>query len=105
VSSSRPVHSTHGERAPGTHRKGDWVGSVTGLDDVEKRTFLTLPVLELRLLGWVRASRFVDCAIRAPYVQDAFLKTTALHLISVLQRDRERIRRGALRATLLRHTY
>jgi hypothetical protein len=35
------------ERGPCTHWIGGWVGPRTGLDDVEKRKFLTLPVLEL----------------------------------------------------------
>jgi hypothetical protein len=30
---------------------GSWVGSRAGLDDLEKRTFLPLPGLELRPLG------------------------------------------------------
>jgi hypothetical protein len=37
---------TTGDRAPGTN----WVGPRSGLDDVEKRTFLTLPGLELQPL-------------------------------------------------------
>jgi hypothetical protein len=41
---------TPGEKAPGTHRIGVWVGPRTGLDDLEKRKFLTLPGLELRPL-------------------------------------------------------
>jgi hypothetical protein len=39
------------ERAPGNHWVGGWVGPRTGLDDVEKRKFLTLPGLDLRTLG------------------------------------------------------
>jgi hypothetical protein len=35
---------------PGTHWIG-WVDPTAGLDDVEKRVFLTLPGLELRPLG------------------------------------------------------
>jgi hypothetical protein len=35
-----------GERAPGTHCIGSWMGLRAGLDDVEKRKFLTLPGLE-----------------------------------------------------------
>jgi hypothetical protein len=50
-SASRPGRFSLGERAPRTHRKGGWVGPTTGLDDVEKRKFLTLPELELRPLG------------------------------------------------------
>jgi hypothetical protein len=48
---SRPGRFTPGERAPGTHWVGGWVGPRAGLDDVEKRKFLTLPRLELRPLG------------------------------------------------------
>jgi hypothetical protein len=32
---------------PGTHWIGGWVGLRAGLDDVEKRKFLTVPRLEL----------------------------------------------------------
>jgi hypothetical protein len=39
------------ERAPGTHWIEGWVGPRAGLDDVVKRIFLTLTVLELRPLG------------------------------------------------------
>jgi hypothetical protein len=42
---------TPGERAPGTHWRGGWVGPRAGLDKVEKRKFLTLPGLELQPLG------------------------------------------------------
>jgi hypothetical protein len=41
---------TPGERAPGTHWIGGWVGSRAGLDYVEETKFLTLPGLELRSL-------------------------------------------------------
>jgi hypothetical protein len=46
-SASRLGRFTPGERAPGTH----WVGLREGLDDVEKRKFLTLLRLERRSLG------------------------------------------------------
>jgi hypothetical protein len=46
-SASHPGHFIPGERAPGTHWKGGWVDSRAGLDDVEKRKFLTRPGLEL----------------------------------------------------------
>jgi hypothetical protein len=42
---------TPGERTPGTHWTGGWVDPRAGLDDMEKRTFLALPGLELRPLG------------------------------------------------------
>jgi hypothetical protein len=48
---SSPARFTSGERAPGTHWIGDWVGPRAGLDDVEKREFLILRRLELRPLG------------------------------------------------------
>jgi hypothetical protein len=50
-SASRPGSFTPGERATGTHWIGEWVGLRAGLDDVERRKFLTLPGLELRPLG------------------------------------------------------
>jgi hypothetical protein len=46
LSASRP-----GRFTPGTHCVGDWVDPRAGLDDVEKRKFLTLPGLEFRSLG------------------------------------------------------
>jgi hypothetical protein len=45
-SASRPGRFTHG-----THWIEGWVSPRTGLDDVEKRRFLTLPELELGSLG------------------------------------------------------
>jgi hypothetical protein len=39
------------ERGPGSHWIGGWVGPGAGLDDVEKRKFLTLPGLELQPLS------------------------------------------------------
>jgi hypothetical protein len=50
-SASRPVRFTPGERAPGTHWIRDWVDPRASLDNVEKRNFLTLPGLELQLVG------------------------------------------------------
>jgi hypothetical protein len=49
-SASRPDRFTSGERAPGTYWKGSWVGSRAGLNDVEKRKFMTPQGLELRPL-------------------------------------------------------
>jgi hypothetical protein len=42
-SASRPGRFTTRERAPSTHWIGGWVDPRAGLDDVEKRKFLTLP--------------------------------------------------------------
>jgi hypothetical protein len=50
-SASRPGRLTPGERAPGTQWIGGWVDPRAGLDNVEKRKFLTLMGLELRPLG------------------------------------------------------
>jgi hypothetical protein len=38
-------------KSPGTHWIGGWVDLRAGLDDLEKRKFLTLPGLKLRPLG------------------------------------------------------
>jgi hypothetical protein len=45
-SASRP-----GSFTPCTHWIGGWVNPKAGLDDLKKRTFWTLPRLELRPLG------------------------------------------------------
>jgi hypothetical protein len=50
-SDSRPGRFTPRERPPGTHWIGSWVNPRAGVDDVEKRKFLTLPGLEIRPLG------------------------------------------------------
>jgi hypothetical protein len=49
-SASRSGHFTFGERAPGTHWIGGWMDPRPGLDNVEKRKFLTLSGLELQPL-------------------------------------------------------
>jgi hypothetical protein len=46
---SRPLYPW--EEAPGTPWIGGWVGPTAGLNDVEKRKFLTLSGLQLRTLG------------------------------------------------------
>jgi hypothetical protein len=46
-SASIPGRFTPGEIDPGTH----WIGGRVGLDDVEKRKFLTLPGIELQNHG------------------------------------------------------
>jgi hypothetical protein len=45
-SASRPSRFTPGKKIPGTHWIEGWVDARAGLDDVEKRKFLTLPGLE-----------------------------------------------------------
>jgi hypothetical protein len=50
-SASRPGRFTPGERAPGTLWIGGWVDPRAGLDDSDKRKFLTLPGFELRPLS------------------------------------------------------
>jgi hypothetical protein len=59
------------ERAPGTHWIGGWVGSRSGLDDVEKRQFLTLPGLEIQPVS----SRYTDYAIAATSVLRTLLSS------------------------------
>jgi hypothetical protein len=49
-SASRPGRFTPWVIAPDTHWIGGWVDPRAGLDNVEKRKFLTLPGLELRAL-------------------------------------------------------
>jgi hypothetical protein len=56
-SASRPGRLIAEERAPGTHWIGGWVDPRAGLEDLEKRNFLTLPGLELRHLGRPARSR------------------------------------------------
>jgi hypothetical protein len=46
-----PCRFTPQERDPGTHWIGGWVDLRAGVDDLEKRKFLTPPGLELRPLG------------------------------------------------------
>jgi hypothetical protein len=48
-SDSLPGRFTPGERAPGTHWIGGWMGPRAGLDDLEKTKFLTLPGLNFEL--------------------------------------------------------
>jgi hypothetical protein len=43
--------SRPGRFTPSTHWIGGWTNPIAGLDDVEKRKFLTLPRLELRPFG------------------------------------------------------
>jgi hypothetical protein len=45
----RPLYPQR--KSPGTHSIGGWMGPITGMDDVEKRKFLTLPGFDLRPLG------------------------------------------------------
>jgi hypothetical protein len=46
-----PAALPPGERASATHWIRGWVDPRAGLDDMEKRKFLILPGLELRILG------------------------------------------------------
>jgi hypothetical protein len=72
-SASRPCRFILGERTPGTHFIGGWVDPRVGVDDVEKRKFLTLPALELRPI-WRSASRYTDYAMPAPSCMDLLRK-------------------------------
>jgi hypothetical protein len=57
-----------GERDPGTHCIGGWVDPRVGLDDLNKRQFLTLSEFELLTPSVVEpiASRYTDYVIPAP---------------------------------------
>jgi hypothetical protein len=46
-SASHPCRFTPGERVPGTHCTGGWVGPRGGLDAVERKKILPLPGIEL----------------------------------------------------------
>jgi hypothetical protein len=66
-SASGPCRFTSEERAPGTHWIGGWVGPGAGVDEVEKRKFLTY--WDSNSYLWVVqpvASRCTNCAIPAP---------------------------------------
>jgi hypothetical protein len=64
-SALRPGRFTPGERIPGTHWIGGWVDPRAGLDNLEKRKFLTLPGLEPRSLSLKPiASLYTDYATR-----------------------------------------
>jgi hypothetical protein len=68
-SASRPCRFTPGEIASGTHWMGGWVKPRAGLDDLEKRKFLTLPGLELRPLSRPdRGRRYTHYATPAPVI-------------------------------------
>jgi hypothetical protein len=66
-SASRSSSFTPGERAPSIHWIRGWVDPRDSLDDVEKRKFLTLPVLKLdpSVIQPV-ASRYTNYAIPSP---------------------------------------
>jgi hypothetical protein len=61
-----PAALTPGERALDTHWLGGWMGPRAGLDDVERRKFLTLQYSnsDPSLVQPV-ANRYIDCAIMA----------------------------------------
>jgi hypothetical protein len=56
------------ERAPGTHWIGGWLDPKAGLNDVEKKIFLTLPGPPTLTSSFVHAvaSRYTDYSISAP---------------------------------------
>jgi hypothetical protein len=58
-SDSRPGRFTPGERDHSTLWKGGWLDSRIGLDDMEKRKFLTQLGFELRPLGRVAHSQLL----------------------------------------------
>jgi hypothetical protein len=65
-SASRPGRFIPGERVPGIHWIGGWVDTRTGLDDVEKRKFLTLQDSKSDP-SVVQPGRYTDNAIPAQH--------------------------------------
>jgi hypothetical protein len=65
-----------GEVAPGVHWIGGWMGPRIGLDDVEKRKFVTLPGLELRPL------RLPARSVTIPAALDLLLAKTRRRIIT-----------------------
>jgi hypothetical protein len=84
-SASRPCRFTPGERAPGTHWIGGWVGSRAGLNDVEGRKFLILPGLERRPLGRPASSQSLYRLRYPGSFQD--LKSMQLFLMGLSERN------------------
>jgi hypothetical protein len=64
-----PAALPPGKITPGIHRTGGWVGPKAGLDEVEERKFLKLPVLELRPLGRLARSQSLY-RLRSPVYAD-----------------------------------
>jgi hypothetical protein len=88
LSASRYGRFTPGERAAGAHWIRGWVGTRTGLDDVEKRTISPLPGLELDPSALQHiASRYTNWAIPAAHRRYGRLngrspcERTNLHLV------------------------
>jgi hypothetical protein len=67
-STSRPCRFTPGERALGTHLIGGWVGPRAGLDDVEKRKFLTPPSSTALSRLFVKDSSYFKLLIHTPEI-------------------------------------
>jgi hypothetical protein len=75
---SRLCRFTPKESAPGTHCMGGWMDPRAGLDELEKREFLTLPGLELRPFGRPARSQslyrlhylLVGCRKQTPGIAD-----------------------------------
>jgi hypothetical protein len=78
-SASRPGRFIPGERA--TWIRG-WVGPRTGLDDLEKRTFLPLSGLELLLLG---RPAFSQSLYRLRYSGSQYILHSIIYTYSYLQ--------------------
>jgi hypothetical protein len=73
-SASRPDRFTPGGKAPVTHWIGGWVDPRSGLDDVEKRKFFTLPGLELLPLGRPARSQLLYETITVPVLKSVARK-------------------------------
>jgi hypothetical protein len=79
---------TSGEREPSTHWIGGWVDPRAGLDDVEKRKFLTLLGLNFDpLVVQPVASCYTDYAIPAPLLVTHTRDNMKMEIGFVLGRD------------------
>jgi hypothetical protein len=81
-----PGRFTPGERALGTNWIGGRVDPRAGLNDVEKKKFLTLPGLELRLLGHPARSQSLY-RLRYPGSENRVLKRIFRPMREEVQED------------------
>jgi hypothetical protein len=91
-SASRTGRFIPWERARGTHWRGGWMDHRAGLDNVENRTFLTLPDSNSHpTVVQAVASRYTDCAIPAPlYLHKTNAKCIVLFILICMFPDRRR---------------
>jgi hypothetical protein len=79
-SASRSGRFTSRKRGPSTHCIGGWVDPRAGLDNLEKREFLTLLGLELRPIVQPVASHYTDCA---PLLRNLTFISETIYIIHI----------------------